>query len=346
MKRVLIDCDILRYSHGSIQMRHPFLEGEFIPAPSDQICKLVDGIINHTLEACGTTDYVCVLSGKGNFRTELAKQVEYKGNRNPSQTRPYHFETVGDHIIKNHPNIVVDGHEADDYMGYTQYEDWHRFYESDGFDIDPDGLGTIIASRDKDLRTVQGWHYSWSCGPKQPEKPLYYIPPDKGMYQFFYQMLIGDNTDNIIGCGRREMCQWGKDAEGNPKFMLRRKGIGDKTAVKILNGCKSVKDMKETVFQEYEEFFKEEYEEILLENARLLFIGQKDNKLFEWSWLDKYLELENGSYVDPSTIPKRTRKRKSCSKNGDSAEGEPDPGSVQQGTPIPTFLSGTNIDIQ
>lgn len=315
MRTVLIDADILRYSHGSIQTKHPILEGEFLPSSPDIICELVDNVIRSTLEDCGTTNYFCILSGNGNFRRDIAKQSEYKGNRDPNKSRPYHYDTVGEHIIKNHPHIVVDGHEADDYMGYTQYNDWKRFFNDVGFNIDPRSLETIIASRDKDLRTVQGWHYSWPSGDNCPKKPLYYITPSEGMYQFFYQMLIGDNTDNILGCGRRLLVPWGKEineeGEEVPRMMYRRKGIGDKGAHKILSSAKTVSKMKELVFSEYKAFFgPEEYKDILLENARLLFIGQTQDNMFEWSWLDKYLDLENELYVDPASIPKKTRNRK------------------------------------
>lgn len=325
---LLIDCDILRYSHGAIEAKHPFLEGVFVPAPASQITRLVDDIIRNTCKACGTNDYVCILSGKGNFRNEIAKQVEYKGNRDPSKSRPYHFDTVGEHIINNHPHVIVDGHEADDYMGYTQYQDWLRGFKEFGFNGDKESLETIIASRDKDLRTVQGWHYSWSCGPKQPEKPLYYISPSQGMYQFFYQMLIGDNTDNIMGCGIKKVVPWGTttndEGEEIPRLMLRRKGVGEKTAKKILNSCKTISEMKEAVFAEYLVLFEEEAEDVLLENARLLFIGQTPDNLFEWSWLDKYMEIKNEDYVDPTTIPKKTRNRK---------KKQP----IEVGTEIPVF---------
>lgn len=318
MRTVLIDSDILRYSHGSIEMRHPFLEGAFVPAPAEHICKLVDQVIASTTKACDTTEYLCILSGKGNFRKDVAKQVEYKGNRDPSKSRPYHYDTITEHIVKNHPFVIVDGHEADDYMGYVQYGDWKRhafdrlteIYE----EVDPDKLVTIIASRDKDLRTIQGWHYSWGCGKKQPEKPLYYISPSVGMHQFFYQMLIGDSTDNIVGCGERVLTKWGSklNEEGKlvPNMVLRRKGVGDKGAIEILRFCKTIKDMKLAIFAEYEkQFGTDRYEDILLENARLLFIGQRENLFFEWDWLDKYLSLDNELF-DDKPKEKKTRKRK------------------------------------
>jgi len=76
---------------------------------------------------------------------------------------------------------------------------------------------TIICSRDKDLRQVPGWQYSWELG-KQPEfgpemiDKLGYLKFDNqkkkltgtGLSFFFAQCLMGDSTDNIPGlpgCG-------------------------------------------------------------------------------------------------------------------------------------------------
>ncbi|MGL4993671.1 MAG: hypothetical protein ACRC6R_06045 [Bacteroidales bacterium] len=306
-RKVLIDGDIFRYQMGAIQMKHPFLD-ELVPAESSVITRMVDDLIVSICNACGSTNYIVFLSGKDNFRNEVAKQVKYKGNRNPNQTRPYHFDTVGDHLEKSHPFKFINGKEADDEMGSTQREDFLRQYFGEDFDIDK--LNYIIASRDKDLRTVPGLHYSWACGKDQPEKPLYYIPVDKAKHMFFYQMLIGDNTDNIMGCGVKLMTKWGfeKDEKGEflldeegkkiPHMMLRRKGVGDKTAKKILAKCKTVRDMKAAVIEEYKKVFKEDFEEIMLENAKLLYIGQEPDNQFDWSWIDYALDHINTNYED------------------------------------------------
>lgn len=304
-RKVLIDGDIFRYQMGAIQMKHPFLD-ELVPAESSVITRMVDDLIGSICNACGSTNYIVFLSGKNNFRNEVAKQAKYKGNRNPNQTRPYHFETVGEHLEKNHPFKFIDGKEADDEMGSTQREDFLSHHLSEDFNIDK--LNTIIASRDKDLRTVPGLHYSWACGKDQPEKPLYYIPVDKAKHMFFYQMLIGDNTDNIIGCGVKQLTKWGfeKDLEGNvlldeegnkvPHMMERRKGVGKKGALKLLSKCKTVLDMKEAVTKEYMNLFKDDFEEIMLENAKLLYIGQEPDSQFDWSWIDYALTYENTNY--------------------------------------------------
>ena len=305
-RRVLLDADILCYQLGASMMPHPFLEGVLLPLSASTVCDLVDDMINYIREACGTQDVLCMITGENNFRIEVAKQVPYKGKRDHSVTRPEHYDTVKAHILNSYPHVLAEGREADDVMGELQLKDWKEKEDKIA------ALSTIIASRDKDLRTIPGLHYSWSCGIKQPEKPLYYIPLDRAMHMFFYQMLIGDSTDNIIGCGIQKEVKWGfvkedgvpvLDEAGNkiPAYVLRRVGVGSKHAIAILEGCKTVRDMKEAVTESYKEVFGDGYEDVMLENARLLYIGQQPDNLFEWSWLDYALDSINSAYKEPST---------------------------------------------
>lgn len=272
--KALIDVDILRYQIGSIQASHPYLEGEFIPAPESEIKRLVEDLIQHVIGSVNADSYICPISGKGNFRNDVAKQAPYKGNRDPNVSRPFHYDTVGDYIKTNHPHVVVDGMEADDWLGIEQRKD-------------PDG--TIICTRDKDMGTVFGWHYRWACGDRQPERLPHWISPYDAREFFFHQMLTGDNTDNIIGCGKKEEVMWGG------KLQMRRKGVGEKAADKILATCDTVLELYEAVKVEYEKIFDEEHEEIMLENARLLYIGQTPDNLFNWDWLDFKLSKDTNN---------------------------------------------------
>lgn len=276
--RVLIDCDILRYQIGSVKAAHPFIDKEFIPAPETEICKLVEDLIQHVVKVNKGDDYLCVLSGTGNFRMDIAKQEPYKGNRDPNTQRPFHYDTVGDYIIKNHKHIVIDGSEADDYLAIEQRKD-------------PDN--TLIATRDKDLWTCFGWHYRWACGENQPERLKHWITEFESKRFFFEQLLHGDNTDNILGCGVRKLVKWGGEMK------LRRKGVGEGTAIKLLAPCNTVKEMYDVVKIEYEKVFGEIHEEVMLENARLIFIGQTPDNLFNWDWLDFDLskEANNGEVL-------------------------------------------------
>ncbi|MGL5014337.1 MAG: hypothetical protein ACRC6V_08630 [Bacteroidales bacterium] len=270
--KLLSDADIFRYQFGNIQMKHPFLQGEMIPASTEYVLGLVDEVIKSSVESTGADSYICVLSGKGNFRNEVAKQQVYKGNRDPSMARPFHYDTIGDHIIANHPCVVVNGSEADDWLGIEQRKDPQN---------------TCISSRDKDLKGVYGFHHRIACGASQPEVPIHWISEFEAMHFFMYQMLIGDNTDNIPGCGKKLMVKWGKGE------MLRRKGVGSKTALKLLESCHTVGEMHKVISDQYQIVFEDEWKDVMLEQARLLYIGQTPDNLFDWSWLDFSLSDAN-----------------------------------------------------
>lgn len=276
--KALIDADILRYQIGAIQLEHPFVPKARIPAPVSDIEYHLEELITHVRAATGCTEYVCALSGKGNFRLDIAKQEPYKGKRDPSKTRPYHYDTVGDYIIRNHPHVIVDGREADDWLAEEQRKD-------------PEN--TIICSRDKDLWTVLGWHFRWACGDKQPEVPNHFIDEFESRRFFFQQMLTGDSTDNIIGCGKKVEMMWGG------KLMLRRKGVGETAAKSLLAACSTVKEMFDIVELYYQNEFGDEYKEVMLENARLLYVGQTPDNLFEWDWINYDTEI-NSNETDSS----------------------------------------------
>lgn len=276
--RLLIDGDIYRYQFGSVAMAHPFLDGEFVPASADYIRHLVLNSIEEAIEATGADSYVVALSGKGNFRNEVATLQPYKGNRDPNSTRPFHYDTVGDYILNSHPNVLVHGIEADDWLGIEQRKD-------------PEN--TCIASRDKDLKGVYGWHYRFACGANQPAVPIHWMSEEESMHFFFYQMLIGDNTDNIPGCGKKEWAKWGKTKipcyNGTvlevPHWMQRRKGVGSKTALAILADTHTAQEMYDAIVPHYQKVYGDEWEAAMLENARLLYIGQTADKLFTWDVL-------------------------------------------------------------
>lgn len=262
----LIDTDLHRYQFGSVMVNHPFLDGEKVPASSRKVTELVGESIKEIIEATNADEYICVLSGKGNFRNDIAKQQEYKGNRDPSVGRPYHYDTIGDYIINNHPHVIVDGYEADDWMGITQRSDPEKY---------------VIASRDKDMKCVFGWHYRFGCGEKQPPIPIHWVTEDDSLRFFFYQMLVGDNTDNIPGCGKKEEVMWGG------KMVMRRKGVGDKTAKKLLGEETDPNKLLEIISEQYKIVYGDCFEDVMLEQARLLYIGQRPDNLFDWSWICK-----------------------------------------------------------
>jgi hypothetical protein len=102
-----------------------------------------------------------VLDGKGNFRKKYATKKTYKGNR--KQDRPPHFYEVKKLLIEKYNFVVVNGIEADDYLGIID----HKLSKPvvsipiDGKLVTIDSVTPLsyIASIDKDLLTLNTYHY-------------------------------------------------------------------------------------------------------------------------------------------------------------------------------------------
>lgn len=260
----LIDSDVLRYELGAITTNHAFVKGYRIPAASEFIHKRCEEKIARINSSTGGVKFMCIFSGTGNFRFDVASTQKYKGNRDGFE-KPEHWSTVNDYLKENYPNAVVNDREADDYLAERQRRSGN----------------TIICTRDKDLLVTPGWHYRWSCGENQPEVPPHFVSEWEAWFNFFVQCLIGDTTDNILGCGER------RPTSRAGKKVLWRFGVGKKSARALLENCHNQYAMYQTVRMEYYKLFGEDWEWKLLENARLLFVGQRADDLFDWSWLNK-----------------------------------------------------------
>lgn len=122
-------------------------------------------------------DYKGFLTGKGNFRVELAKTVPYKGTR-PTE-KPIHLQALREHLVSSWGFVVVDGIEADDAVGIEAY----KLHEDE----------SIMVHIDKDLNQFRGHHYNYR------KKEKYYVSEFAGWYSFYLQILTGDRIDNIEG---------------------------------------------------------------------------------------------------------------------------------------------------
>lgn len=120
-----------------------------------------------------------VLSGKGNYRNDFATVRPYKGNRDPTH-KPVYYNDLRGYLVEKYKAEVVDGAEADDYIGILASKD-------------PDN--SIIITNDKDLRQIEGWHYDWT---KENAKPFMATPESSTEY-FYLQLAMGDPVDNIPG---------------------------------------------------------------------------------------------------------------------------------------------------
>lgn len=216
----------------------------------EHIChKIIDNLIQSILDDLHVQHFSIVMGAKGpTFRHKLATTAPYKGNRKAS-SKPLLYESARKYL-QNKCNVdVVEGVEADDVLGILQSED----------------TCTIIASIDKDLLMIPGYHFNINSKEVivSTDPGSLTITKSKvtgkldlkgtGFKWFCAQMLLGDAVDNII----------------KPK-----KGLGPRKVFNLLDPLKT----KDEMFNKIKEFYPTE--ERLHENAQLLWIWR--------TWDDTY----------------------------------------------------------
>jgi hypothetical protein len=122
-----------------------------------------------------------IISGKGNYRNEIATIQGYKANRKDTP-KPLFYDDAKRYLIKTWNGYVVDGREADDEVSIRM----RRATE--------DRTPCILATIDKDLDQIPGWHYDYK------NHVFYDISEEEGIQLFYAQAMSGDATDNIPGC--------------------------------------------------------------------------------------------------------------------------------------------------
>ena len=165
--KALVDADLLVYRFGFASEGDP---AEFA------LARLSEFLDNLYIEL--SVDEVWgYLTGKDNFRNEIAITAPYKGTR--IAAKPYHFQLLREYMERAWGFEVVDGIEADDALGIESYRN------------EPDE--TIIVSIDKDLNMIRGHHYNFV------KEEKYYVTEEDAIRNFYLQILTGDKVDNIIG---------------------------------------------------------------------------------------------------------------------------------------------------
>jgi hypothetical protein len=276
LRTALIDADVLRYEVGSVGEKFNKETGELEIRSFDFVKEVFDERVRTITEGSGAGDYHLYLTGdkattkiysrqrersggapvefRDNYRVALAAGKVYKGTR--KQDRPFHWINLTAYILSQPNTFVSVGHEADDSIGIEH----RRSPET-----------SIICTRDKDLRQVQGWHYGWECG-KQPEfGPVEYDSLGKielirgksgnkivgGGFKFFgAQLLTGDVVDNIGGL----------------------RGVGPVKAAELLSHLSSEREVFDTVKRHYEEVAGDNWKELLTEQCGLLWIIRERNE--------------------------------------------------------------------
>ena len=165
MRTALIDADIVCYRCAASANNEPKEVALF----------RVEDLMNRILHETNTTDYAAFLTGSNNFRYTYNPQ--YKANRKDTP-KPQWLEDCREYLVTEWKASVTDGHEADDELAIAQTKSPET---------------TVICTIDKDLLQVPGNHYNFV---KQEFKT---ISPKEGMFNFYWQFIMGDKADNIMG---------------------------------------------------------------------------------------------------------------------------------------------------
>ena len=164
----VVDADILVYRFGFAS------EGD----PAEFALARLSEFLDDLYTKLGVDDIIGYMTGKGNFRDEVAVTAPYKGNRT-GNAKPYHFQLLREYMEKSWNFEVVNGMEADDALGIYAYAH------------DPEDY--VLVTIDKDIDMIRGHHYGFVKDDK------YYITEEEGIRNFYLQILTGDKVDNIIG---------------------------------------------------------------------------------------------------------------------------------------------------
>jgi len=174
MTLLLIDGDIIAYkAAASAEVATNWGDGQWtLHSFEPDVEVRIDDQITKLMEA-PAQDCVIAFTDKHNFRKDVASY--YKANRKETR-KPMLLGYAKEYMSKQYNTIMYRNLEADDVLGILGNKN-------------PD---TIIWSEDKDLLTIPAKH--WING------EVVTISEAEADYQFFYQTLVGDNTDNYKGC--------------------------------------------------------------------------------------------------------------------------------------------------
>ena len=164
----IIDADILIYRFGFASNN----DSEDVAIRT--MAHFLEHLIMIDLPLC--TQWSLHLTGKNNFRHDVAVTAPYKGNR--KSEKPKHYHLLREYLVYAWDAVIWDGFEADDAIAIEATE------------LNGEG---VIVSLDKDLDQVVGWHYNFV------KDNLYYINQQTASFNFYKQFLTGDAVDNIKG---------------------------------------------------------------------------------------------------------------------------------------------------
>jgi len=214
--------------------------------------KNLDKLLNDMIESVFADDWAMAVGGPTNFRKEIHPDYKINSARTTVQNnKPSWFPKLHQYLGDREGAVFSDNCEADDLI---------RIWSNECKRTDKE---YIICSIDKDLDCIDGWHFVNIHSSKGAH--TYKIEPEYAEWFYWYQLLMGDNVDNIPGI----------------------KGCGPKTAKKILEGYSTREEYEAAVCRAYHKAYGDEGYEQMIFNGRLLHI---------WRFKDDHFKVEREVY--------------------------------------------------
>lgn len=243
----LIDGDVLTYRCGfaaDSQMKRDFREKNPEATDEEVAAHLANtdytAIALHNVKTLlqdiigkFNDEHQIFLHGGGNFREKIATIKPYKGNRDATH-KPKYYNEIKEYLWDVWKAKKIVGQESDDAMGIEQFDNPDKY--------------TVICSIDKDMMMIPGWHYNFQ------RETLVYQPIAAANMFLFYQMLVGDTSDNIPGIDK----------------------IGDKRAKALIESLDNDLDkVREAVKGLYQKQYGADWERVYWEIGQLLYIRRR-----------------------------------------------------------------------
>ncbi len=167
----------------------------------------------------------------------------YKAHRRVDPMKQNLFvHDLRDLLVMDDYAIYSDGRETDDFLCI-----WAAEARLAGDDY-------IVCEDDKDLWCIPGVHYNLRT------KETFTVTPEQAQRHYFEQILKGDPTDSIPGIP----------------------GVGPAKAEKKLLSCKTTEEFQEAVVDMYFGYYKDEWYENLLINAKLIHLQKTPTDYFSF----------------------------------------------------------------
>lgn len=240
-KVVLVDGDVVAYQ-AAYGREHV-----------DAVKAEVKMILNRIKDDTGAFHMIIYLTGKENFRNDVAMLQQYKGNRyNPDGSRkkpqPKLLPEARLELFTMYRAELQATQEADDALVIAQTA-FNKNAESD-----VQSTVSCISTIDKDLRISPGLHHNIGNSEVDKVDRLGYIYckgstlKGCGLKFFYSQLLMGDSTDNIKGLPQ-------VTEEMVVSFGLRRGGCGGMGAARIISEAESELELFTIVYDQYQSYW-------------------------------------------------------------------------------------------